>query len=62
VAYDPTIYRGAAAHYMHGRPPYSSELAATLEREPRLDGHSRLLDVGCGPGVLTIADPFTVCQ
>jgi len=54
VPYDPTIYLGAAAHYLNGRPPYSAELAATLQRELHLDGRGRLLDVGCGPGVLTI--------
>lgn len=54
MPYDPTIYLGAAAHYRNGRPPYSAELATTLRRELRLDGHGRLLDVGCGPGVLTI--------
>ena len=50
-AYDPTIYQGAAAHYRPGRPPYSPELEATLTRELRLDGHGRLLDVGCGGGL-----------
>ena len=53
-SYDPTIYQGAAAHYRPGRPPYSPELESTLTRELRLDGHGRLLDVGCGPGILTI--------
>ena len=53
-SYDPTIYQGAAAHYRPGRPPYSPELEATLTRELRLDGHGRLLDVGCGPGILTV--------
>jgi ubiquinone/menaquinone biosynthesis C-methylase UbiE len=53
-ARDPTIYRGAAAHYLRGRAPYSRELAATLARELGLDGSGRLLDVGCGPGVLAL--------
>ncbi|HEY2270897.1 MAG TPA: methyltransferase domain-containing protein, partial [Streptosporangiaceae bacterium] len=52
--YDPTIYLGAAAHYRYGRPAYSPELEAVLTRKARLDGHGRLLDVGCGPGVLTV--------
>ena len=47
-------YRTAAQHYRRGRPPYSRELASTLERELGLDGTGRLLDVGCGPGVLAI--------
>ncbi len=55
VLYDPTIYRGSAAYYARGRPPYSRALVTTLAAEVGLDGSSRLLDVGCGPGVLTIA-------
>ena len=46
-------YAGAAPHYRRGRPRYSPELEATLVRELRLDGRGRLLDVGCGPGILT---------
>lgn len=44
----------AAAYYMAGRPPYSRELVPKLWRELELDGHGRLLDVGCGPGFLTV--------
>jgi SAM-dependent methyltransferase len=54
VPYDPTIYRGAATHYRSGRPPYSAELEAVLTREAGLDGTGRLLDAGCGPGILTV--------
>jgi SAM-dependent methyltransferase len=54
VPYDPTIYQGAAAHYRQGRPPYSAQLEAVLTDELGLDGTGRLLDVGCGPGVLTV--------
>jgi SAM-dependent methyltransferase len=54
VAYDPTIYLGAAAHYRPGRPPYSPELEDVLTRELGLDGTGRLLDVGCGPGILAV--------
>jgi SAM-dependent methyltransferase len=59
--YDPTLYQGAAPYYARGRPPYSRELVATLTRELGLDGTGRLLDVGCGPGVLTVelAPSFT---
>lgn len=53
-AYDPTIYRGSAAHYLPGRPPYSEALADALWAELELDGTGRLLDVGCGPGVLAV--------
>jgi SAM-dependent methyltransferase len=54
VPYDPAIYLGSAAHYRCGRPPYSPELEAVLAREAGLDGNGRLLDAGCGPGVLTV--------
>jgi SAM-dependent methyltransferase len=54
VPYDPTLYRGAAEYYARGRPPYSAFLAPTLETELGLDGSGRLLDVGCGPGILAI--------
>jgi SAM-dependent methyltransferase len=54
VPYDPTIYLGSAAHYRYGRPAYSPELEGFLTQETGLDGNGRLLDVGCGPGVLTV--------
>src|SRR5262245_54694545 len=54
VPYDPTIYLGSAAHYRCGRPAYSRELEAILTQEIGLDGNGRLLDAGCGPGVLTV--------
>ena len=54
MTYDPTIYDGAAAHYRRGRPPYSPQLEAALAEELGLDGSGRLLDGGCGPGILTV--------
>jgi SAM-dependent methyltransferase len=54
MSYDPTMYQGAAAHYRHGRPAYSPQLEAVLTDELDLDGSGRLLDVGCGPGILTV--------
>jgi SAM-dependent methyltransferase len=54
VPYDPTIYRGAAAHYRPGRPRYSPELEEVLTRELGLDRTGSLLDVGCGPGILSV--------
>jgi SAM-dependent methyltransferase len=54
VPYDPTIYLGSAAHYRDGRPAYSPELEALLTQETGLDRNGRLLDAGCGPGVLTV--------
>ncbi len=54
VSYDPTIYQGAAAHYRYGRPPYSPQLESALSEEAGLDGLGRLLDAGCGPGILAV--------
>ncbi|MBO0781864.1 MAG: class I SAM-dependent methyltransferase [Ktedonobacteraceae bacterium] len=54
MRYDPSIYRGAAVHYRYGRPAYSPRLEALFTEELDLDGRGRLLDVGCGPGILTI--------
>jgi SAM-dependent methyltransferase len=54
MPYDPTIYQGAAAHYLYGRPPYSAGLEHALADEVGLDGTGRLLDGGCGPGSLTL--------
>jgi SAM-dependent methyltransferase len=54
LPYDPTIYQGFAAHYRYGRPSYSLDLEAVLGEQVGLDGNGRLLDVGCGPGILTV--------
>ena len=54
MRYDPSFYGGAAVHYRYGRPAYSPRLEALLAEELSLDGSVRLLDVGCGPGILTV--------
>ena len=54
VSYDPTIYHGAAVHYRRGRPAYSPQLEGALTEKLNLDGSGRLLDGGCGPGILTV--------
>ncbi|HEX8802953.1 MAG TPA: class I SAM-dependent methyltransferase [Acidimicrobiales bacterium] len=54
MTYDPTIFLGTARFYTIGRPPYSTELVPLLTAEAGLDGTGRLLDVGCGPGTLTL--------
>jgi len=52
--WDETLYAGSAPHYAIGRMPYPAAIAQVLGRELRLDGQGRLLDVGCGPGSLTL--------
>ena len=53
-SWDETLYAGSAAYYLSGRIPYPQELADALRAELELDGTGRLLDVGCGPGPLTL--------
>jgi SAM-dependent methyltransferase len=50
----PNLYAGAAEFYPRGRVAYPRELADRLAVELGLDGSGRLLDVGCGPGSLTL--------
>ncbi|TCK26678.1 class I SAM-dependent methyltransferase [Pseudonocardia endophytica] len=52
--WDPTLYAGSAAYYVTGRVPYPPGLASVLARALPTDGTGRLLDVGCGPGSLTL--------
>src|SRR6266568_3094483 len=52
--WDETLYAGAAPYYGVGRMPYPGEVANALRSELGLDGTGRLLDVGCGPGPLTL--------
>lgn len=54
-AWDETLYRGSAPYYVVGRLPYAPGLAAALAEALALDGRGRLLDVGCGPGVLALS-------
>ncbi|MFG3339399.1 class I SAM-dependent methyltransferase [Glycomyces sp. NPDC048151] len=52
--WDETLFAGTAAHYSVGRVPYPAGLAAAVREALGLDGTGRLLDVGCGPGSLTL--------
>jgi SAM-dependent methyltransferase len=53
--WDETLYLGSAPYYARGRLPYAPGLADELARVLALDGSGRLIDVGCGPGVLTLS-------
>ncbi|WP_410589985.1 class I SAM-dependent methyltransferase [Amycolatopsis sp. lyj-23] len=52
--WDPSLYSGSARYYARGRAAYPPELATAFAAELGLDGTGRLLDVGCGPGSLTL--------
>ncbi len=52
--WDPTLYAGAARYYTTGRVAYPAGVADALVAALDLDGTGRLLDVGCGPGSLTL--------
>lgn len=52
--WDPSLYAGAAPHYLRGRMPYPPALAPTLREALGLDGAGRLLDLGCGTGAVTV--------
>jgi SAM-dependent methyltransferase len=52
--WDPSLYSGSARYYARGRVAYPAELATAFAAELGLNGSGRLLDVGCGPGSLTL--------
>jgi SAM-dependent methyltransferase len=52
--WDETLYEGSAEYYLAGRMPYPQRLADNVQRELDLTGQERLLDLGCGPGSLTV--------
>jgi SAM-dependent methyltransferase len=53
-SWDETLYDGSAPYYVRGRVAYPAKLIEAIHDELALDGRGRLLDVGCGPGSLTI--------
>ena len=52
--WDESLYLGSAPYYVQGRPPYAPGLVGRLADALALDGRGRLIDVGCGPGVLAL--------
>jgi SAM-dependent methyltransferase len=52
--WDETLFRGAAPYYERGRLPYAPGLADALGRALALEGRGRLIDVGCGPGIIAL--------
>lgn len=53
-AWDPYLYAGSARYYVQGRMAYPPAVAQAFRDALGLDGSGRLLDVGCGPGSLTV--------
>lgn len=53
-SWDESLFAGAAGYYEQGRLPYAPGLADAFARSLALDGRGRLLDVGCGPGTVTL--------
>jgi SAM-dependent methyltransferase len=52
--WDETLFAGAAQYYQRGRTPYAESLVDVMADALRLDGRGRLLDMGCGPGVIAL--------
>jgi trans-aconitate methyltransferase len=51
---DETIFAGAAPYYALYRLPYPADLISDIVAHYGLDGTGRMLDLGCGPGTLTL--------
>ncbi|MFI4975327.1 MAG: class I SAM-dependent methyltransferase [Caulobacterales bacterium] len=55
-AYDPDLFRGTAEYYARYRAPYARAALESVIERFALSGADRVLDLGCGPGTLTV--PF----
>jgi SAM-dependent methyltransferase len=53
--FDPRRFRSAAAYYVSGRLPYPSRLIRRVVDLCAVDGRCRVMDLGCGPGLLAVA-------
>ncbi|HXE25689.1 MAG TPA: class I SAM-dependent methyltransferase, partial [Roseiarcus sp.] len=47
-------FASTVAYYESARPPYGAAFFAAAARKLSLDRGQRLLDVGAGPGILTV--------
>lgn len=54
IPFDPDRFRSAARHYF-ARPDYAPRLIGRVFAELSLSANDRVLDLGCGPGLLAIA-------
>jgi SAM-dependent methyltransferase len=52
---EPGRFHYAARHYLQGRPPYPMTLIRRVVQLCAVGPSSRVLDLGCGPGSLTLA-------
>ncbi|WP_144139293.1 class I SAM-dependent methyltransferase [Paraburkholderia sp. BCC1884] len=55
IPFVPDRFKMNAAHYLAGRPAYSPRLIQRVAQSCELGGADRLLDLGCGPGQLSLA-------
>ncbi|HEY4174282.1 MAG TPA: class I SAM-dependent methyltransferase [Rhodopila sp.] len=55
LPFKPERYRSAAAHYEQGRIPYAPALIHRVAEATGLGPQHRVLDLGCGPGMLARA-------
>jgi len=51
---DKTLFKGAAKLYPKYRPAYPKQLIDIIKKYTHLNNRAKLLDIGCGPGHLTI--------
>lgn len=52
--WDPTLFAGSARFYSCGRVAYPPALIEEMAARLALDGSGRLLDIGCGPGSISL--------
>jgi SAM-dependent methyltransferase len=52
--WDESLFAGSAGYYRRGRAPYAPGMADAVKHALALDGRGRLLDIGCGPGVIAL--------